>query len=476
MADTSDCPAWGRWSLFPLGLVGLGVPACGDGGPTSPPPALTSISVSHERVAFTGLGEVVTLVASARDQRGNPLSGVTIVWSAGDPAVVTVTDAGNVRSVADGETTLTASSGSVSTTVPVTVHVWASLSAGGAHTCALTPAGETYCWGENAHGQLGHGPTVLESNGPLLVPGAPTFASIAAGHEHTCGLTPAGDAFCWGNNESGQLGDGESRSRQETPVPVSGGLTFQTIAPGGLHTCGVTLAGEAYCWGSPNLVGYLGDGTTQPAHTPVAVVGGHTFRTIALGGEHSCGLTDAFVTDCWGQNNRAQLGSGSSSAFGTTPAAISGGLRFESITAWANHSCGLTASNVAHCWGRNDSGQLGAGTTNAATVPVAVAGGLAFQAIAAGSEFSCGLSTTGAGHCWGLNDKGQLGDGLTTASSLPHPVMGNLEFQAITAGGRHACGLTTGLAAYCWGDNTLGTLGTGGDESPTSAPARVADR
>jgi len=223
-------------------------------------------------------------------------------------------------------------------------------------------------------------------------------------------------------------------------------------------------------------VGYLGDGTTQPAHTPVAVVGGHTFRTIALGGEHSCGLTDAFVTDCWGQNNRAQLGSGSSSAFGTTPAAISGGLRFESITPWANHSCGLTASNVAHCWGRNDSGQLGAGTTNAATVPVAVAGGLAFQAIAAGSEFSCGLSTTGAGHCWGLNDKGQLGDGLTTASSLPHPVMGNLEFQAITAGGRHACGLTTGLAAYCWGDNTLGTLGTGGDESPTSAPARVADR
>src|SRR2546430_1139423 len=151
--------------------------------------------------------------------------------------------------------------------------LFAAVSAARSHTCGVTPAGATYCWGLNGSGQLGNGDAAMATQlTPVLVaaPAGVTFATVSAGDYHTCGLTPGGVAYCWGDGIEGQVGDGATQIRL-TPVPVSGGLTFRAVSAGQLHTCGVTPVGAAYCWGSNDL-GQLGDGTMTIRSSPVLVV------------------------------------------------------------------------------------------------------------------------------------------------------------------------------------------------------------
>lgn len=150
---------------------------------------------------------------------------------------------------------------------------FAAISAGDSHTCGLTTGGAAWCWGLNQYGELGDGTTTMRLV-PVPVSGGLGFASISAGG-HTCGVTPGGQAYCWGWNQFGQLGDGTTDSRL-TPVSVAGGLLFATVATGGgSHTCGVTPTGEAYCWGQ-NDYGVLGNGNTTDSHVPVAVYPGES--------------------------------------------------------------------------------------------------------------------------------------------------------------------------------------------------------
>jgi alpha-tubulin suppressor-like RCC1 family protein len=165
---------------------------------------------------------------------------------------------------------------------------FASLSAGAIHTCGTTAAAQAYCWGNNNWSQLGS--TSAEtcsfsspcSTAPKLIDSGPTFRSVTAGWQHTCGLTLTGEAYCWGANSRGELGTGAPVgfpvTSYPTPVAVAGGLTFARLSASESHTCGITTAGHAYCWGD-NQYAQLGDGTTSSSHVPVPVRGGITFRT-----------------------------------------------------------------------------------------------------------------------------------------------------------------------------------------------------
>ncbi|PYO91529.1 MAG: chromosome condensation regulator RCC1 [Gemmatimonadetes bacterium] len=192
---------------------------------------------------------------------------------------------------------------------------FSAVSAGDFHTCGVTTAGAAYCWGANGDGQLGDGSTTNRSTPtPVRVVSGVTFAAVSAGGFHTCGITPDGAAYCWGANGEGQLGDASADGRTQ-PVRVAGGGSYAAVSAGNSHTCAITAVGAAYCWGL-NVQGQLGDGTTESRRRPVPVAGDIHFVAIEAGGSgqalgfHSCGLTVAGAAYCWGQNARGQLGDG----------------------------------------------------------------------------------------------------------------------------------------------------------------------
>jgi alpha-tubulin suppressor-like RCC1 family protein len=268
-----------------------------------------------------------------------------------------------------------------------TAQTFTTISVGGQHTCGLATGGLAYCWGSDAFGQLGDARNV-NSTTPIPVvtnAGTAVYASISAGWRHTCAVAANGAAFCWGSNERGQLGIGTSGGFADTPVPVGGGLQFASISAGGDHTCGITTGGAAFCWGS-NLSGQIGNGTsTAQFNSPVAVAGGQTFTRISastgtasvdpetlaawklLGKGHTCGLTTGGAVFCWGDNFDLQLGRGPfTGANGTssTPVAVVQGARpagvtFTSISTGSRHSCGVTSDGAAYCWGSSVFGALG---------------------------------------------------------------------------------------------------------------------
>ena len=183
-----------------------------------------------------------------------------------------------------------------------------SLGAGGSHTCGLTDAGDAYCWGAGTSGQLGNAANADRST-PQPVAGGLTFKAVTGGTLHTCGLTHTGDGYCWGHGSMGNLGNNDT-TNHSTPQPVSGGHEFTSISAGGHHTCALTATGDAYCWGHASF-GRLGAGDTGDyADAPLLVKGGHKFTSISAGGLHTCAVTVDGDAYCWGHGDKGELGTG----------------------------------------------------------------------------------------------------------------------------------------------------------------------
>ena len=238
------------------------------------------------------------------------------------------------------------------------------VSAGYDHTCGVTRVGAAYCWGDFSFGALGIGPPPLSTTRPLAVVGGHRFASLSAGALRTCGVTLSGEAYCWGRSDG-------TTANSESPVAVAGGLSFATVSTGFNHTCGVTRSGEAYCWGD-NRSGQLGDGTTVNSESPVAVAGGLSFATVSAGRDHTCGVTWSGEAYCWGDNGDGEIGNGEFSRGANQPVAVVGGLKFGAVSAGGFHTCGVTLSGGAYCWGDGDAGQLGFGGHAGTSKPLAV--------------------------------------------------------------------------------------------------------
>ena len=290
-----------------------------------------------------------------------------------------------------------------------------------------------------------------------------TVQAIAAGLGHTCAVTTGGGGKCWGYNGSGRLGDGTTNTRL-TAVDVSGLISgVSAFAAGHSHTCALTTGGGVKCWGL-NVVGGLGDGSTTNRLTPVDVSGLTSgVSAITAGQAHTCALTTGGGVKCWGRNNEGQLGDGSTTQR-LTAVDVSGLISgVSAIAAGHSNTCALTTGGGVKCWGSNSGGQLGDGTSTQRLTAVDVSGLTSgVSAITAVKAHTCALTTGGGVKCWGLNNDGQLGDGSTTqrltavdVSDLTNGV------SAITAGQAHTCALTTGGRAKCWGDNSGGQLGDG---------------
>ncbi len=443
-------------------------------------PATLAIEAGDAQTASVGTAVPLPPAVRVRDAYGNVTPGVAVSFStpagggvlAGTPAITgadgvatlgswTLSVAGTGANVLQAAV---AGAGSVAFTASGTVALTsvaagATGDGGAPHDCAVTHVGAAVCWGGNADGQLGNG-TRTDSDGPVLVTSGIAFAAVTAGGRHSCGVTAAGAAYCWGWNAEGQLGDGSGTSRL-TPVPVAGGLSFAAVSAGVAHTCGVTVGGALYCWGR-NLTGQVGDGTTTSRSAPVAVdVAASAVAAVSAGAAHTCAVTVTGAAYCWGRNLDGALGAADGNTEQrTSPTAVAGGHAFTMIAAGRAHTCGVTAAQLAFCWGQNDNGELGDGTNATRVTPTAVSGGAAFVSVSAGggsestlgsADHSCGRAAGGAVWCWGSNASGQLGTGGGGDSNVPAPVSGGDAFDAIHAGSDHACGLSAAGVAYCWG-------------------------
>lgn len=289
------------------------------------------------------------------------------------------------------------------------------------------------------------------------------FKQISAGWDHTCALTASGDAYCWGANAAGQLGD-SSTTMSSVPVKVVGGLTFASVSVGwsGI-TCGITTAGAAYCWGD-NWLGELGSGVVDsvPHPVPVAVIGGHTFRTISAGSSFACAVEISGAAYCWGGNWFGELGIGATDTVPHgTPVAVGGGVPFSTVSGGIFQACALTATGAAWCWGLDEFGMVGTGDTVGNPVPVPapspVIGGHSFTSIDAAPYGTCALAPDDGAWCWGVNENGEMGLGVNGpwASSTPILAASGLTLLSVSQGEGFSCGVTTDNHGWCWGAASL---------------------
>ena len=294
--------------------------------------------------------------------------------------------------------------------------------------CATDAGGAAWCWGDNYWGQAGLGDDDEPVNmclQPAPVAGGRSFVSISIGMGHACGVEAGGAAWCWGNNSDGQLGAGAGAAdHARAPAAVAGGHAFSIIRAGNSYTCALDLDGKAWCWGASFApLGADRGEDWNPVTEPTAVAGDHAFVALEVGFSRVCAVDDQGAAWCWGANDAGLLGTGSDEPFVKEPALVQGGHSFRSIAVGGMHTCAIDVAGAAWCWGVNQNGALGDGGLTSSAAPVPVIGDLTFASIDAGGSLTCGVAVDGAGYCWGSSGVGQLGAGLTdTMRPLPTPI------------------------------------------------------
>ncbi|MFD4749158.1 RCC1 domain-containing protein [Streptomyces rubiginosohelvolus] len=319
-------------------------------------------------------------------------------------------------------------------------------------------------------------PVAAHASAP--VPSVPRSAAAPAGRE----LAPENALKSWGNNRSGQLGDGTFAEFRPIATSVRGLISAEIMkiaAGGGAASTGHGLAlmtdRTVQSWGA-NTWGQLGDGTAQSRNTPGPVVDLSHVRDVAAGGQHSLALLDDQTVVAWGRNNDGQLGNGSDHD-SSVRVRVEGLDKVVAIAAGLDHSLAMREDGTVWAWGYNANGQLGDGTTISRNAPVPVKGLTGVTRIAAGCNHNLALSgqpgSSNTVKAWGYNADGQLGDESTTNRLAPVQTQNSRldGVSQIAAGCNHSLAVTDGQLK-AWGKNASGQIGNGTTDNRT-APVRV---
>ena len=405
-----------------------------------------------------------------------------------------------------------------SATIPsqIVAHTdWTNIATGQAHSCGIRSDNTLWCWGDNSYGQIGNGTINIQSTPLKITTSTVTkWSTVATGHQHTCAIASNVDTdgksltddktlWCWGNNDTGQLGI-NSTAHQSRPIKISHSKGWLLVSAGESHSCAVDKDEIVHCWGF-NDHGQLANGFYTDTGLPRTFDLSSNWRTIASGYHHSCGLKGSsapYTLWCSGFNSYGQLGIGSTSNQSTLTqiSANNGDIihTWESLSTGPNHSCAIAINGAKHllfCWGNNSHGQLGSNIAlnnlgNNITIgnspqywwpngsTQVVAGGIDdWRMVAAGANNSCGIKGLNELWCWGDNSSGQIANGYTPSSLLFAPTRIAGSWLTVTVGGvedngGHICAIKTEGTLWCWGKNDTYQLGN--YIPPTPAPSLTA--
>lgn len=399
------------------------------------------------------------------------------------------------------------------------------------HTCATNSAGRVTCWGRNDDGQLGLGDTANRGDGAGEMGSSLTAVSlgtnrkaiaISGGSRHSCAILDNGAVKCWGRNDSGQLGLGDTDSRGDElgemgdalgAVNLGTGRTAKALTGGTSHTCAILDNDSVKCWGK-NSAGQLGLGDMDDRGDGAGEMGdalgtvnlgtGRTAKRLVSGSGHNCAILDNNSVKCWGLNTAGQLGLGDTDDRGNNAGEMGDSLpsvnlgtgrTAKDLAAGATHTCAILDDDSVKCWGTNLFGQLGIGDgtdrgNNAADMgnslpTVSLGAGRSAKTLSLGWLHSCALLDDNLVKCWGANSDGQLGLGDTSnrgdgvgemGDSLPTVNLGSgRSVKKLTLGANHGCALLDNDTLKCWGFNMSGQLGLGDTSGRGSAGGQMGD-
>jgi alpha-tubulin suppressor-like RCC1 family protein len=347
----------------------------------------------------------------------------------------------------------------------------AAVSVGPNHTCARLETGELACWGNNSSGQLGNGTTV-DALLPVPVQGISNAVALSANGDSASAVLLDGTVRCWGVRYSSVSGVVRSSS---VPAPVDGIGSAELISAGDLnHTCVVETGGIVRCWGA-NQFGQLGNGTTSDAIEPVAVSNLTGALAVSANGFHTCVLIADGHVRCWGDGTDGVAG-GTGRNFVTVPMEVNGLDDAVAISVGTFHACAVRAAGSVVCWGRNYEHELGTNLADdVSPSPVTVEGVSHAVSLASGEQHTCAVDSDGTVWCWGGNTSGELGSGTHSESALASPVHGLEAAESVSAGTGSTCALLRDHTVRCWGRNTFGALGNGTTQDSLS-PVHVLER
>ena len=317
-------------------------------------------------------------------------------------------------------------------------------------------------------GAMPDGDAQADGDGGIIGPDPMGYdrAFITSGDSHVCATTAAGRLKCWGLNLDEQLSEGANHQASvSTPVNATVLDNALSVAATASSTCVLTATHDVMCWGR-GANGELGDNTFGSRATPLSVPGLSNVLSLSRGGIAAgrfCAVLNGDVVKCWGSNNHGAIGDGSTGAFVARPATVVGlpaGAR--GVVTGDDHTCARFVDGSVWCWGGNGSAELG-DATGADHGPRVVTNVSDVMALVAGAHHTCALTNAGAVRCWGANDRGQIGSGSASASSVPVSASLSGPAVAIGAGAAHACATLASGTSYCWGSNSAQQLGDGAD-------------
>jgi alpha-tubulin suppressor-like RCC1 family protein len=348
---------------------------------------------------------------------------------------------------------------------------WQAIASSNTHNLAIKNDGTLWAWGSNNFGQIGDGTIGILRIMPTQIGTETNWQKVAVGQNHSIALKTDGTLWTWGNNNSGQLGDGTIVNKN-VPTQIGTATNWQNIDGGSGFTIATKTTGTFWAWGD-NQYGQLGDGTIINKNTPTQIGSATNWNLISATGGHVLATKTTGTLWAWGKNNFGQLGDGTL-INRSIPTQIGSGTDWFAIAAGGEHSIAIKFDTSLWGWGNNSAGQVGNGTFNNLSIPTQLLVSTGWFVIKAGVSHSMAVKTDGTLWTWGYNFYGQIGNNTTNNQTSPIPVNSDTDWHIIFDGGfSHTTALKFNGSLRVWGaNNGAGLLGNSSNNQ-TNVPIAI---